>query len=258
MNGALERADIADLEFIVGILSGRGGLQDRKGMRAALDALAVGPADAEKKDGVVRMLEREIRYAGSADLAYLFRRWRNGRDAAGRDPEDVVHDVAKKLKLRLDPIGTVEERMGRLVQKVVERELVRASPEEQRRVLARHGVGASLRDQIIERLRRVGPIGALPALSALAGREIAARIVTDIAISTIGKVMGRAAAAQLVSRLALRFPAWSSWIGPIGWAASAAWLAYDIQGPAYRKTVPIILYLGLITLREPDRSIIAA
>lgn len=258
MIGALERADIADLEFIAGILAGRGGLHDRKGMRAALDALARAPDDVQSKDGVVALLEREIRYAGSADLAYLFRRWRRGPAAAGRAAEDVVHDVAKKLKLRLDPIGTVEERMGRLVQKVVERELVRASPEEQRRVLARHGVGASLRDQIIERLRRAGPIGALPVLSSLAGREVAARIVTEIVIASIGKVMGRSAAAALVARLATRFPAWSSWIGPIGWAASAAWLAYDVQGPAYRKTVPIILYLGLITLREPDRSIIAA
>jgi hypothetical protein len=249
MKDILAKADVADFEFVSGILSGRGGLQDRKGMRAALDALAAAPADSEKKDAVVDLLAREIRYAGSADVAYLFRKWRRGAAGAGRDPEDVVHDVARKLKVRLDPVGTLEQRLGRLVTKIVERELVTATPEEQRAVLARHGIGGNLRDQIIERLRRVGPLGALPTLAALAGREVAAKIVTDVAISVVTKFLGREIARHLISRLVTRFPWWSQWIGPIGWAASAAWLAFDLQGPAYRKTVPITLYLGLIALR---------
>jgi uncharacterized protein YaaW (UPF0174 family) len=251
MKDILARADGADLEFVGGILSGRGGLMNRKGMKAALGALAAAPDDGAKKDAVVELLEREIRYAGSADVAYLVRRWRRGPGEAGRGAEDVVHDVARKLKVRLDPVGTLEQRMSRLVTKIVERELVKASPEEQRAVLARHGVGGPLREQIIDRLRRHGPLGAVPLLAALAGREVAAKIVTDVVLALVSKVIGREIARHLISRLVTRFPWWSQWIGPLGWVASAAWVAFDLQGPAYRKTVPIVLYLGLVALRTP-------
>ncbi|MNP77743.1 hypothetical protein D3C76_1752300 [compost metagenome] len=43
---------------------------------------------------------------------------------------------------------------------------------------------------------------------------------------------------------------WLNALGPWMWALSAAWLAFDVQGPAYRKTVPICLYLGVVGLRD--------
>jgi len=34
------------------------------------------------------------------------------------------------------------------------------------------------------------------------------------------------------------------------WVLSGTWLAIDLQGPAYRKTVPICLYLGVVAMRD--------
>ncbi len=35
-------------------------------------------------------------------------------------------------------------------------------------------------------------------------------------------------------------------LGPIGWIATGAWLAYDLAGPAFRKTVPAVVYVAML------------
>lgn len=35
-------------------------------------------------------------------------------------------------------------------------------------------------------------------------------------------------------------------LGPIGWIATGAWLAIDLAGPAFRKTVPAVLYVAML------------
>lgn len=39
-------------------------------------------------------------------------------------------------------------------------------------------------------------------------------------------------------------------IGPVGWALTAAWTAYDLAGPAYRVTVPSVLYVAALRLQK--------
>lgn len=34
--------------------------------------------------------------------------------------------------------------------------------------------------------------------------------------------------------------------GPVGWALTAAWTAYDIAGPAYRVIVPAVIYIAYL------------
>ena len=49
-------------------------------------------------------------------------------------------------------------------------------------------------------------------------------------------------------------PWWLQWIGPAAWTLSVGWTALDLQGPAMRKTIPIVLYLGLCSMRERNAS----
>jgi small GTP-binding protein len=37
-----------------------------------------------------------------------------------------------------------------------------------------------------------------------------------------------------------------AFLGPIGWIATGAWLIYDLGGPAYRKTIPVILHIAML------------
>ncbi|EOU4669890.1 hypothetical protein ACOITO_004717 [Escherichia coli] len=91
----------------------------------------------------------------------------------------------------------------------------------------------------------------LPIVFQILGPKIALGIVETIIVSLIAQMIGREAAKQLVKELLKRNP-WINSLGPILWAISGAWIAYDLQGPAYRKTVPICLYLGIVALRDGE------
>ena len=69
----------ADYHFLIGIIEGPISLTDDLGLRALL--AAVEKDDNEETRAVLNQrLEREIRYVGSADLAYAFR-YATGREA---------------------------------------------------------------------------------------------------------------------------------------------------------------------------------
>lgn len=54
----------------------------------------------------------------------------------------------------------------------------------------------------------------------------------------------------MLKQIMIRFPWLAQFLGPIAWAASLGWLAIDLCGPAFRKTIPIMLTLGLVALRD--------
>ena len=48
-------------------------------------------------------------------------------------------------------------------------------------------------------------------------------------------------------------------VGPVGLALTAAWTAYDLAGPAFRVTVPSVLYVAALRLQkthdvQPERD----
>jgi len=90
----------------------------------------------------------------------------------------------------------------------------------------------------------------LPLLLSVLGPEITATIVQGLAITTIAAFMGRKAAEELFKNLIARFPWWAEWLGPIVWGLSWGWLAIDLQGASNRKTIPVLLYLGIVGLRD--------
>ena len=75
-------------------------------------------------------------------------------------------------------------------------------------------------------------------------------LIKTIIFSTIARIIGSQLAAKLFTFLVGRMPWWVSWVGPAAWTLSIGWTAFDLQGPATRKTIPVVLYLGLCSLRE--------
>ena len=86
------------------------------------------------------------------------------------------------------------------------------------------------------------------------GPKTALGIVETIIVSIIANIIGREAAKQLVKELLKRNP-WINSLGPFLWVASGLWIVFDLQGPAYRKTVPLCLYLGIVALRDGEEVI---
>jgi hypothetical protein len=90
---------------------------------------------------------------------------------------------------------------------------------------------------------------ALPLLIQAFGSLVVDGLIKRVIFGAIGAIIGKQLAMRLFDFIAKRFPWWVSWIGPAVWTLSLGWTALDISGPALRKTIPIVLYLGLCQLR---------
>ena len=136
-----------------------------------------------------------------------------------------------------------------MVGQVVEKEMLSKTPEELSESFRELGVADLDSKKILEYLKQNGKVAVLPILMQVLGPKITLGIIETIVIGLIANIIGREAAKQLVKELIKRNP-WMNALGPIVWVASGTWLAFDLQGPAFRKTVPICLYLGMVSLRD--------
>lgn len=197
---------------------------------------------------LAEQIEHEVRYAGSADLAYGFR-WLIGREP-GVSVDEILRDVSAQFKVKDRPLGTFKARVERLVRGVVDKSFTQLSPEDQRRMLESEGVEAEKAREVVAKLKEGGKLAVLPLLYAVLGRTLVTRLVTAMATQVIASILGPVIARQLIQQVVTKFPWWGQWLGPIVWSITLSWAVYDIQGAAYRITCPTMVYLGLIALRE--------
>lgn len=198
---------------------------------------------------LVRALERDIRYLGSAEIAYAYRKLASKEEPAGVSIDEVVEDVSHSLKVKQKLIGTLEAKVERLVKFTVEKTFTALKPEQQRELFEKAGVGQAQQKEFFEKIKG-NKAHFLPILLSVCGPEITASLVQGLAVTALSTFMTRKAAEELLKAFAARFPWWAEWLGPIVWGLSLGWLAFDMQGAAKRKTTPILLYLGIVGLRD--------
>jgi len=243
----LSRATLEDYQLIVQLLLSKVGFVDNLALRRALSTYRRDPTPEHQKV-LTRRIEHELRYVASADLAYLGRWVWSGR--GGISTDRIVADVARRLDVKIRPLGSLEAKLRRLVKAVAERQFLNLSANKQRKLLAQSQVSFDLREEVLRHIKRQGPVAILPFMLKALGKEAVDHLVMDLTARIIAIFIGKAAARQLTKTLATRFPWWAEWMGPVSWAAAGISVSLDLQAPAYRKTIPILLYLGLIALRE--------
>jgi uncharacterized protein YaaW (UPF0174 family) len=204
---------------------------------------------ASNKEQLARVMEREIRYVGSADIAYAFRKLFKNEEPAGVSFKEIIEDVSGKIGVQQKPLGSIEARLERLVRASAEKSFLAMSPDQQRKLFEESGVGREQQNEFFNRLKG-NKAALLPLLMSLLGPEVTAKLVQGLAVVAIAQFMGKEAAKKLVEQLVTKFPWWAEWLGPIVWGLSLSWLAIDLQGAACRKTIPIMLYLGIVGLRD--------
>jgi uncharacterized protein YaaW (UPF0174 family) len=191
-----------------------------------------------------RLLEKEIRYLGSSEVAYF------GRMLAGETPgvpfQEIIRDVARALKVRVELLGTHREQLETLVETYATQQFSSLSTDEQQQMLEELGVE---REKAAAFIKRSAGVFALPMLIQAFNTIIVEGLIKRIIFGTIARIIGQQLAQRLFSFVAGRFPWWLAWIGPAAWSLSIGWTAFDLQGPALRKTMPIVLYLGLCSMR---------
>lgn len=246
MKGVLEKCTVENFNYISATLDSYVSFTNDKRRKTLLSAYQNNPAlHAE----LISLIDTQIKYFGSSDLAYLKRHLINGEGSI--PATEIIDDVCKKLKVNVKVGGSIESKLEKLVLSVVEKELLSKTPEELSKCFNELGVGDIDREEIIAHIKKNGKVAILPIVFQILGPKIALGIVETIIVSLIAQMIGREAAKQLVKELLKRNP-WINSLGPILWAISGAWIAYDLQGPAYRKTVPICLYLGIVALRDGE------
>lgn len=233
----------ADYAFLVGLLESKVNLVDNAGLRARLAALEADDRP-ETRAEMNRLLEREIRYLGSSEVGYVM------RGLTGQEPgvpfREIIRDVARALRVDLAMLGTDRELLEALVQAYATQTFGQMSPEQQQRMLEELGVE---RDKAVRFLKKSAGVFSVPLLIQAFDVIVVQGLIKNIIFGTIARVIGRQLSARLFTLLAGRLPWWITWIGPAAWTLSIGWTVLDLQGPALRKTVPVVLYLGLVSMR---------
>jgi hypothetical protein len=135
------------------------------------------------------MVDKQIRYLGSSEFAYLYRSLFN--DDAGVTATELINDVCEKLKVTIKIGGSIESKLERLVKMVVEKELLSKKPEELRKAFRDFGIGEAKIEHILDFLKKNGKIFVLPILFEIAGPAITLSIIEGIIISLITVILPR-------------------------------------------------------------------
>jgi hypothetical protein len=244
MQDVFQPLELADYYFLAGLIESNVNLTNDQRLRSLLaDYEEVG--SPEVRAALDRQLEREIRYLGSAEIAYL------ARYVMGQEPgvsfHEVVRDAARALSVQPPHPGSAREQVESVVEQYVTQQFAGMPREAQQQMLEDLGVQ---QDKAAAFLKRSAGVFAVPALVEAFGIFVVDGLIKNVIFGAIGKLIGRHLSMQLFQFIAGRFPWWVRWIGPAAWTASIGWTVLDLQGPALRKTAPVVLYLGLCSMRR--------
>jgi uncharacterized protein YaaW (UPF0174 family) len=246
MQEVLAPLELADYHFLIGIIESPINLTNDTQLKASLQTLEADDSDANRVI-LNEQLESEIRYLGSSDVAYFYRRWIGGEP--GVTFSEIIRDVAKALKIEAPRMGTEREMLEDVVQRYATKQFASLPDDEKQKMLESLGVEQKRAAAFI---KKSAGVFALPMLIEAFGSLVVNGLIKNIIFGLIGKIIGHQLAMRLFNFILGRFPWWVSWIGPVAWTLSIGWTAFDVQGPAYRKTIPVVLYLGLCSLREKE------
>jgi len=198
----------------------------------------------DQRVALCKALEQKIRYLGSNNLAYHF------RGVAGSEPgaefRAIILDTARFLKVPLADRGTERDLLVRMVQEYTLDVFSKFTQAEQQQILESLGVE---RKRAIAFLKKTGGIFAAPALLQAFGTLVVQGLIKTVMFGWTVRLIGIKLANSLFAFLFARVPWWAHAIIPGAWAISIGLTALSLQGPARRKTIPILLYLGLSCIR---------
>ncbi len=101
-------------------------------------------------------------------------------------------------------------------------------------------------------IKQSAGVFAVPLLLEAFGVIVVNGLTKTVILGTIAHFVGKSLLVRLLQPVLVRIPWWVGWITPVAWTAAVGWTAFNLQGPARRKTVPVVLYLGMCCLRNEE------
>lgn len=150
--------------------------------------------------------------------------------------DSIVRDVAKQLKVTYNKDATTDIIETEIVIKLISDEFKTMSVDQQKEILENLGI-----DNVSSILASPGLLAGILAakLSGFAIYRLTAIAANAIAKAILGKGLTFVANAALMRGIGIA-------LGPVGWGVSAAWFAFDLAGPNFKKTIPSIVHIALL------------
>lgn len=208
-----------------------------------------------KADERFRSARHDLRAAAEAIEEHILRAggnsFRNWCRGGGPPYGEVLRGVCGVMRVEVSEGGTVLEMEEALLRTVVERAWEGMTPREREEIVraANSELGAAGREFDEQRGSAlwVLPLSVLAAqigarLAGFVVYQVASQVANAVARQLLGHGLKLAANAALARAVAAA-------IGPIGWAASAVWMAVDIAGPSYKGLAPAVFHVAVLRQR---------
>lgn len=212
----LLNADKGDIDLLIDYVTNTGkfGFSMSDSVKGVLQ-------DAKRQDipdeETLRLLVRELQHFGGNTFVNLFRR-------NGVSYSEIVDDVASHLKMKVPAAASVEEKEALIIDCVFTSSWKKMSDDERRQILRGMGISASVSLDI--------PVW-----------QKAALVANGLAQTTAGKVLPLIAGLGIGRVLGVL-------TGPVGLAITGLYTAYDISNPAFRVTLPCVVQIAWIRLKN--------
>ncbi|MCX9057834.1 hypothetical protein NLN90_17520 [Citrobacter portucalensis] len=212
----LLKADKGDIDLLIDYVTNTGkfGFSMSDSVKAVLQ-------DAKRQDipdeETLRLLVRELQHFGGNTFVNLFRR-------NGVSYSEIVDDVASHLKMKVPAAASVEEKEALIIDCVFTSSWKKMSDDERRQILREMGINGSASMDI--------PVW-----------QRAALVANSLAQTTAGKVLPLIAGLGIGRVLGVL-------TGPVGLAITGLYTAYDISNPAFRVTLPCVVQIAWIRLKN--------
>lgn len=212
----LLNADKGDIDLLIDYVTNTGkfGFSMSDSVKAVLQ-------DAKHQDipdeETLRLLVRELQHFGGNTFVNLFRR-------NGVSYSEIVDDVASHLKMKVQAAASVEEKEALIIDCVFTSSWKKMSDDERRQILRGMGISASVSLDI--------PVW-----------QKAALVANGLAQTTAGKVLPLIVGLGIGRVLGVL-------TGPVGLAITGLYTAYDISNPAFRVTLPCVVQIAWIRLKN--------
>ena len=168
------------------------------------------------------LIEREIRKFGGNSFANMFRE-------SGPAYKEIVCSTAKKLGAPFKDDWPIAATETAIIAKVAEKAWEKMTYEEKEIFLK--GIGIDSVD--IEAIKK----------EAFDYQDLLSRTEKKSVATYVTSIIAGVIALNTLRTLP---PASPAFLGPIGWAISGAWIAYDVAGPAFRVIVPCVLHIAFL------------
>ncbi|WP_157270117.1 DUF3944 domain-containing protein [Azohydromonas aeria] len=175
------------------------------------------------------LIAAELQCFGGNTFATIF------RGGKGVSYKEVLTDVCDKMKVNYNEKASVETIEMNLLMKILTDSMADMTPAQLRDVvkdldlkttdMTKQGVIAAIQGGVV--------------MSGFMAYKIAAIVANAVAKFLIGRGLTLAGNQVLMRTI-------GTFAGPIGWALTALWTAFDISGPAYRVTMPCVVQVAFL------------